>query len=125
MDLDAICVRGNHDETSLAACVKRRQMQQQTNSQVQQEAATGTTSQEKGSQREIQELLRSEMAGFEWTDDLTDEQIHWLDGLVYTLLLPPIWTYPCEGTPRRVRIVHAGLVPGVPLEEQVLNTCLF
>ncbi len=53
-----------------------------------------------------------------WTDELTPADVAWLEGLPLTLTLPA----------HNALVVHAGLVPGTPLEDQdwsdLLNLCV-
>ena len=48
---------------------------------------------------------------FSWLRELTQEDLHWVSQLPYTIQIPS----------RRIIITHAGLVPGVALEEQDLD----
>ena len=45
---------------------------------------------------------------FEWMKELSREEMEWLEQLPYTIHIPS----------RRITVVHAGLIPGVPLNEQ-------
>ena len=64
----------------------------------------------KKSQEEQQELPPK----YKWTTDLTEESRKWLADLPYSIRIPS----------RSIVVVHAGLLPGVPLEEQTLDSFL-
>lgn len=48
---------------------------------------------------------------YSWLNDLSKEDLDWMFDLPYTISIPS----------RNMIVVHAGLVPGVPIEEQDLN----
>ena len=51
---------------------------------------------------------------FKWMSNLTSKELNWLSELPYTISIPS----------RNIVLVHAGLVPGVPLQEQDPNDLL-
>ena len=50
---------------------------------------------------------------FNWLTELSQDDLDWMFGLPYTIFMPS----------RKIIVVHAGLVPNVPIEEQDLD-CL-
>ena len=95
-------VRGNHDDAALAAALgdaKRR------------------------SKRKYQWVLQGEELHTRIDDRmhqivLSDEDVTWLSELPYTLTIPGSYLGQKEDT----LIVHAGLIPGQPLEDQTIST---
>ena len=57
--------------------------------------------------------IRQKAGVFQWTDDLSAEDVAYLQSWPYTIRLP--WLNP------PLTLVHAGLVPGVPMEQQKLH----
>ena len=60
-----------------------------------------------------------------WINGLTDDDVQWLADLPYTIQIPvSYWdtTSSSEtGMKEDVLIVHAGLIPNMPLEDQTIN----
>lgn len=51
---------------------------------------------------------------FQWTAKLTKKSLEWMQELPYMIHIPS----------RGIVVVHAGLLPGTPIEEQVPDACL-
>lgn len=58
--------------------------------------------------------LKPMKAGREWTNSLNFDDVAWLRQLPYTITIPSM----------NIKVVHAGLVPGLPTEEQPLKDIL-
>lgn len=127
-------VRGNHDDAALAACVRRRELlhelskfelggREQTVSEREAAVCQGQADfvesaerrREHAEEQGLRRALEEECAGYEWTDELADEEILYLDNMPYTLQLPED-VFPHKGRP--VVLVHAGFLPGVSRMEQ-------
>ncbi|KXZ44186.1 hypothetical protein GPECTOR_71g547 [Gonium pectorale] len=96
--LAAEAVRGNHDDAVLGAWLAARRRRLQAGGG----GGQGAEADKKGEQR-----LH---AKFAWAAAMTEQQAAVLAGLPYTISVPQYG----------IAVVHAGLVPGVPLEEQEL-----
>ncbi len=64
--------------------------------------------------QKCQESNSSLLEKFDWMAHLSKEELEWLSELPYTIYIPS----------RRITIVHAGLVPGVPIHDQDPNHML-
>lgn len=57
---------------------------------------------------------------YHWIDRLSEKDIAWLESLPYTIRIPKsFWE---EESERDILVVHAGLVSGIPLAEQTIET---
>ena len=56
---------------------------------------------------------------YTWVQDLTDDDVTWMSELPYTISIPK---KSLAGLKQDILIVHAGLQPGVPLEQQTAET---
>ena len=84
-------VRGNHDDSALAVVRRRGKY-------------------DPSSPDHTDEVARSmsESGKWAWTKDLSTEDIEWMEQLPYSISIPSL----------DILAVHAGIVPGVPLEQQ-------
>eukprot|EP00814_Leptocylindrus_danicus_P017438 CAMPEP_0116019194 /NCGR_PEP_ID=MMETSP0321-20121206/9089_1 /TAXON_ID=163516 /ORGANISM="Leptocylindrus danicus var. danicus, Strain B650" /LENGTH=362 /DNA_ID=CAMNT_0003489713 /DNA_START=87 /DNA_END=1175 /DNA_ORIENTATION=+ len=95
-------VRGNHDEGSLAAALG---------------------DEERRKKKKYQWVMDGENIENECISDgiyLSDDDIMWMSDLPYTIRIP--WILQEDGT--EVTVVHAGLVPNMPLEQQAVDIML-
>ena len=125
-------VRGNHDNSALLAALgdpKRRDKATYQWIRSKFEDKQHTTSDEKQQQKESGE----EEKGDNEPKRLTDEDVQWMADLPYTICIPHSFFDPgTDGNDKRADqddakrddtlIVHAGLIPGVPLEDQTIST---
>jgi len=81
----SLCVRGNHDDSCIAAALKV------------------------GRYKDVKP--GEYPPGKEYIKDLSSKDLNWLQNLPYTLHLPSLDAF----------VVHAGLVPGVPLPQQLIG----
>ena len=94
-------IRGNHDDAALAA-------------------ALGDPNRRSKKKYQWALLGESNTKDDDTSDQivLSDEDVEWLSELPYTLTIPASYLAQAEDT----LIVHGGLVPGVPLEDQTIST---
>jgi bis(5'-nucleosyl)-tetraphosphatase (symmetrical) len=62
---------------------------------------------------------------YAWIHELSDDDVQWLAQLPYTIRIPASYFNDGngdDGTVEDTLIVHAGLIPGVPLDEQSIST---
>ncbi|MCJ1354402.1 MAG: hypothetical protein MMC33_004390 [Icmadophila ericetorum] len=106
ISLNASCVRGNHEDRILLA---RRDLH---NSKLALRGPTSISELESESFGD-KHISKSESADHELAASLSDKQVAYLSACPLILLLGPI-----RGLAPQVSVVHAGLLPGVPLERQ-------
>ena len=66
----------------------------------------------------LRDRERCQKEKYRWVADLSDEDVEWLSELPYSLRIPA----KLLGDSADTLVVHAGLVPGVPLEHQTVET---
>ena len=87
-------VRGNHDNSALAA------------------ALGDETKRPRGSRK------------YDWVDSLSDDDVEWMSNLPYTITIPAsLLEEDLASSPKQdVIVVHGGLIPGINLEDQSIET---
>jgi bis(5'-nucleosyl)-tetraphosphatase (symmetrical) len=74
----------------------------------------------------LHETQQKDPAKYAWIHELSDDDVQWLAQLPYTIRIPASYfsngNVVVDGTVEDTLIVHAGLIPGVPLAEQSIPT---
>mmetsp|Transcript_16590 Transcript_16590/g.29044 ORF Transcript_16590/g.29044 Transcript_16590/m.29044 type:complete len:344 (-) Transcript_16590:207-1238(-) len=95
MEMKSLCVRGNHEESAMLALQKYRQ----------------AMNEHYGSDPHEPVIIPEQ---YQWTLELTQDEIDWIMEMPMSISIPSY----------NICIVHAGIVPGVPLREQHLPNLL-
>ncbi|KAL7621354.1 hypothetical protein AAE478_008675 [Parahypoxylon ruwenzoriense] len=113
MELEAWAVRGNHEDRVLRAWAKKLKRKAKANGNNPEAEETGAETEAEEVEAEKKKLSKSQRADLATAKSLTSAQRTWLAKLPVILRVGTLSPY--YG---KVVVVHAGLVPGIPLDEQ-------